>query len=222
MISLIIAESALELVPKKLRNHPSVISHAKKLQKKSSEILLDNSWHFSAMKGIEDEIKRGRPDLIHLCILEATTIPLYKKNQIKIFIHTIDDKVIYLGENVNIPKSYHRFEGLIEKLFLEKTIKSNGTILLEIKENSLSDLIDEINPSQVIGFSTQGKENSFESVGSNLSENACLIVGGFQKGHFSEDVLNQVDQLISINDSSLEAHVVISRILYEYEKTIFM
>lgn len=222
MISLIIAESALELVPKKLRNHPSVISHAKKLQKKSSEILLDNSWHFSAMKGIEDEIKRGRPDLIHLCILEATTIPLYKKNQIKIFIHTIDDKVIYLGDNVNIPKSYHRFEGLIEKLFLEKTIKSNGTILLEIKENSLSDLIDEINPSQVIGFSTQGKENSFESVGSNLSENACLIVGGFQKGHFSEDVLNQVDQLISINDSSLEAHVVISRILYEYEKTIFM
>ncbi len=33
MISLIIAESALELVPKKLRNHPSVVSHAKKLQK---------------------------------------------------------------------------------------------------------------------------------------------------------------------------------------------
>jgi len=222
MISLIIAESALELVPKKLRNHPSVLSHAKKLQKKSSEILLDNSWHFSAMKGIENEIKRGRPDLIHLCILEATTIPLYKKNQIKIFIHTIDDKVIYLGENVNIPKSYHRFEGLIEKLFLEKTIKSNGVLLLEIKENSLSDLIDEINPSQVIGFSTQGKENSFESAGSNLPDNSCLIVGGFQKGHFSEDVLKQVDQLISVNDSSLEAHVVISRILYEYEKTIFM
>lgn len=222
MISLIIAESALELVPKKLRNHPSVLSHAKKLQKKSSEILLDNSWHFSAMKGIEDEIKRGRPDLIHLCILEGTTIPLYKKNQIKIFIHTIDDKVIYLGDNVNIPKSYHRFEGLIEKLFLEKTIKSNGTLLLEIKENSLSDLIDEINPSQVIGFSTHGKKNSFESVGSNLPDNSCLIVGGFQKGHFSENVLNQVDQLVSINDSSLEAHVVISRILYEYEKTIFM
>jgi rRNA small subunit pseudouridine methyltransferase Nep1 len=60
MISLIIAESALELVPKKLRNHPSVISHAQKLQKKSSEILLDNSWHFAAMKGIEDEFKRGR------------------------------------------------------------------------------------------------------------------------------------------------------------------
>ena len=222
MISLIIAESALELVPKKLRNHPSVLSHARKLQKKSSEILLDNSWHFAAMKGIKDEFKRGRPDLIHLCILEATTIPLYKKNQIKVFIHTIDDKVIYLGENINIPKSYHRFEGLIEKLFLEKTIKSNGNVLLEIKDNTLSDLIDEIDPSQIFGFSTQGKESSFESVASSLPENCCLVIGGFQKGHFSENLLNQMDQLVSIKGLSLEAHVVIGRILYEYEKTIFM
>ena len=34
MINLVLAESALELVPKKLRNHPSVVSHAHKLQKK--------------------------------------------------------------------------------------------------------------------------------------------------------------------------------------------
>jgi rRNA small subunit pseudouridine methyltransferase Nep1 len=94
--------------------------------------------------------------------------------------------------------------------------------LLELKENSLSDLIDEINPSQVIGFSTQGEENSFESVASNLPKNCCLIIGGFQKGHFSENTLNQMEKLVSIHDSSLEAHTVISRILYEYEKTIFM
>ncbi len=122
MISLILTESSLELVPNELKSHPSVISHAKKLGKKPSEILLDNSWHFAAMKGIKNEIKRGRPDLVHFCILEATTIPLYQKNEIKVYIHTINDKVIYFGNNVHIPKSYHRFAGLIEKLFLEKTI----------------------------------------------------------------------------------------------------
>ena len=77
MISLIISESALELVPYELEDHPSVISHAKKLGKHSSDILLDNSWHFAAMKGLKNEIKRGRPDLVHFSILEATTIPLY-------------------------------------------------------------------------------------------------------------------------------------------------
>ena len=222
MISLILTESSLELVPNELKSHPSVISHAKKLGKKSSEILLDNSWHFAAMKGIKNEIKRGRPDLVHFCILEATTIPLYQKNEIKIYIHTIDDKVIYFGNNVHIPKSYHRFAGLIEKLFLEKTIESNGNVLLEIKDKSFSDLIDEIKPSKVIGFSSKGEKLSFENSASKLTENSCLIIGGFQKGHFSDAVQNRIDQLISIDDSSFEAHVVVARMLYEYEKTIFM
>ena len=222
MISLILAESGLELVPSNLQNHSSVISHAEKLRKDPSEILLDNSWHFAAMKGIKDEIKRGRPDLVHFCILEATTIPLYKKNKIKIYLHTIDDKVIYFGENVNIPKSYHRFEGLIEKLFLEKTIESNGNVLLEIKEKSFSDLIDEIKPSKVVGFSTKGKKNSFENIVLEMPEDCCLVIGGYQKGHFSDMVQRRINQLISVGDSSMEAHIVVARMLYEYEKTIFM
>ena len=222
MISLVLAESALELVPLELQDHPSVLSHAQKLGKDPSEILLDNSWHFAAMKGINNEIKRGRPDLVHFSILEATTIPLYLQNKIKIYIHTIDDKVIYIGENVHIPKSYHRFEGLIEKLFLEKTIRSDDCILLEIKEKSFSELINEIKPSKIIGFSTKGELSSFEKISSEISDNTCLIIGGFQKGHFSESTKNKINHLFSVDNLSYEAHVVIARILYEYEKTVFM
>ena len=222
MISLVLAESALELIPLELQDHPSVLSHAQKLGKDPSEILLDNSWHFAAMKGINNEIKRGRPDLVHFSILEATTIPLYLQNKIKIYIHTIDDKVIYIGENVHIPKSYHRFEGLIEKLFLEKTIRFDTSILLEIKEKSFSELINEIKPSKIIGFSTKGELSSFEKISSEISDNTCLIIGGFQKGHFSESTKNKINHLFSVDNLSYEAHVVIARILYEYEKTVFM
>ncbi|MBI2643808.1 MAG: ribosome biogenesis protein [Nitrosarchaeum sp.] len=222
MISLVLAESALELVPLELQDHPSVLSHAQKLGKDPSEILLDNSWHFAAMKGINNEIKRGRPDLVHFSILEATTIPLYLQNKIKIYIHTINDKVIYIGENVHIPKSYHRFEGLIEKLFLEKTIRFDTSILLEIKEKSFSELINEIKPSKIIGFSTKGELSSFEKISSEISDNTCLIIGGFQKGHFSESTKNKINHLFSVDNLSYEAHVVIARILYEYEKTVFM
>ncbi len=222
MISLVLAESALELVPLELQDHPSVLSHAQKLGKNPSEILLDNSWHFAAMKRINNEIKRGRPDLVHFSILEATTIPLYLQNKIKIYIHTIDDKVIYIGENVHIPKSYHRFEGLIEKLFLEKTIRSNTNILLEIKEKSFSELINEIKPSKIIGFSTKGELRSFEKISSEILDNTCIVIGGFQKGHFSESTKNKINHLFSVDNLSYEAHVVVARILYEYEKTVFM
>ena len=222
MISLILSESSLELVPSELKHHTSVVSHARKLGKLPSEILLDNSWHFAAMKGIKNEIKRGRPDLVHFSILEATTIPLYLQNKMKLFVHTIDDKVIYFSQNIHIPKSYHRFEGLIEKLYQEKKITANDETLLEIKDKIFSDLLDEINPSNVIGFSTRGTQNSYEKIAKEISEDTCLVLGGFQKGNFSDLIENKIDSLYSVGNESFEGHVVVARILYEYEKPIFM
>ena len=222
MISLILAESSLETVPDEIKSHPAVISHARKLGKHYTEILLDNSWHYAAMKGIKNEIKRGRPDLVHFSILEATTIPLYYENKIKIFIHTINDKVITVGENIRIPKSYHRFEGLFEKLFLEKTIRVDGNELLSIKDQTFSELTHDLSPSNIIGLSTAGKPSSFGQIASGFEENSCLVIGGFQKGHFSDAIKNKFTSLYSIGNIPLESHVVIARVLYEYEKTIFM
>ena len=223
MISLILSESSLELVPTELKHHPSIIAHARKLGKHPSEILLDNSWHFAAMKGIENELKRGRPDLVHFSILEATTIPLYLQNKMKLFVHTLDDKVIFFGKNVHIPKSYHRFEGVIEKLFQEKKITSkDDDLLLKIEEKTFSQLIDEISPSKVIGFSTQGTTSTYEKIAKEISDDACIVLGGFQKGHFSNSIENKITDLYSVGDESFEGHVVIARMLYEYEKTIFM
>ena len=222
MISLIISESALELVPSELEDHPSVVSHARKLGKHSSEILLDNSWHFAAMKGIKNEIKRGRPDIVHFSILEATTIPLYLENKLNLFVHTIDDKVIRFGKNVHLPKSYHRFQGVIEKLYREKKIISNNEMLLEIKEQTFSELLAEIKPSKIVGFSTEGELSSYEKIAAQISDNSCIVLGGFQKGHFSDSVQNKITDLYSVGNESFEGHVVTSRILYEYEKTIFM
>jgi rRNA small subunit pseudouridine methyltransferase Nep1 len=222
MISLILSESALELVPYELEEHPSVVSHAKKLGKHPSDILLDNSWHFAAMKGIKNEIKRGRPDLVHFSILEATTIPLYYQNKLNLFVHTIDNKVIRFGKNVHIPKSYHRFQGVIEKLFQEKKIMSKNELLLDMKEQTFSELIKEINPSNVIGFSTEGELSSYQKIASEIPDNSCIVLGGFQKGHFSDSVQNKITNLYSVGNESFECHVVTSRILYEYEKTIFM
>jgi len=222
MISLILSESSLELVPSELKHHPSVISHARKLGKYPSEILLDNSWHFAAMKGIENEMKRGRPDLVHFSILESTTIPLYLQNKMKLYVHTLDDKVISFGKNVHIPKSYHRFEGVVEKLYQEKEITTNDDVLLEIEEKTFSKLLDEINPSKVFGFSTKGTKSTYEKIAKEITGDTCIVVGGFQKGHFSDSVETKITDLYSVGDESFEGHVVVARMLYEYEKTIFM
>ena len=83
-------------------------------------------------------------------------------------------------------------------------------------------MINEINPSKIIGFSTEGKLNTYENIASQIPDNSCIVIGGFQKGHFSDSVQNTITDLYSVGNESFEGHVVASRILYEYEKTIFM
>lgn len=222
MLSLVIAESALELVPLELHRHNSVKASAKRSGKKPSEILLDISWHFAAMKGIKNEIKRGRPDLIHFSLLEASSIPLYFTNKINIFIHTIDDRVIFLGKNVRLPKSYHRFMGLIEKLYANGKIEENNQTLLEIRKMSFEELIKKINPKQTIALSSKGITSSYQKLADDISEDTCIVVGGFSKGQFSEKMKKLFDGIVSVDENSLEAHIIIARVLYEYEKRIIM
>ena len=222
MLYIILAESSLELIPKKIHNHPSVTSYSKKFKKNSSNILLDNSWHFGAMKGLDNEIKRGRPDIIHLTLLSLCTTPVFYKNKIKVFVHTVNDEVISINNNTHLPKSYHRFQGLMEKLFLTKKIESEDEILMEMKNSSLSQLVSKIKPTQIIGLTTQGQKISLDKLVKQIEENSCIILGGFQKGHFSNETEKIIEESFSINDSSLEAHLVASRLAYEYEKTIFI
>jgi len=222
MLYIILAESSLELIPKKIHNHPSVTSYSKKFKKNSSNTLLDNSWHFGAMKGLDNEIKRGRPDIIHLTLLSLCTTPVFYKNKIKIFIHTVNDEVISINNNTRLPKSYHRFQGLMEKLFLTKKIESEDEILMEMKNSSLSQLVSKIKPTRIIGLTTQGQKTSLDKLVEQIEENSCIILGGFQKGHFNNETDKIIDKSFSINDSSLEAHLVASRLAYEYEKTIFI
>ena len=222
MLSLVIAESALELVPPELQKHNSVLASARRSKKKPSEILLDISWHFAAMKGIKDEIKRGRPDLVHFSLLESCSIPLYFEKRLKVYVHTVDDKVIFVGQNVRLPKSYHRFIGLIEKLYSTGEVEEDNKTLLEIKKMDFASLMDKIKPKQIVGLSTKGISSSYQQLAQELDNETCLVVGGFAKGHFSDRIKKHFDRTISVNKNALEAHVIISRVLYEYEKRIIM
>ena len=192
------------------------------MKKRPFDIILDISWHYAAMKGIKNELKRGRPDLVHFCLLEACSIPLYFEKKLRVYVHTINNKVIFVGEKVRLPKSYHRFSGLMEKLFSDKKIQEGHQNLLEIKDMTFNNLIDIIDAKEVIGLSTKGLRSSYDQLAQELGNNSCIVVGGFARGHFSETVLKKIDRLICVDKNPLEAHVVIARLLYECEKRIIM
>jgi rRNA small subunit pseudouridine methyltransferase Nep1 len=175
------------------------------------------------MKRLPDSLKRGRPDIVHFALMEALSTPLFMNMMLKVYVHTINDKIIAIADNLRIPKSYFRFERLMVSLFRDKVIKSNeGTILMELSDSTFADLIDMIKPDMVIGLSTVGVQSKAQKVAENaLSvDHSSLVIGGFAKGHFSENVTRSIGPTYSISNVALETHVVIARILYECEKLL--
>ncbi len=63
--------------------------------------ILDRSYHHAAMKDIADSEKRGRPDIAHLCLLEALGSPLNKEGLLRTYVHTYNDYVISVANAKN-------------------------------------------------------------------------------------------------------------------------
>lgn len=217
-LNLVIAETALELVPEELRRDRSVAADAERRGVEPSRILLDRSFHHRAMLKLKDGLKRGRPDLVHVTLLSVTGSPLYIDGVVKVFVHTHGDVVLELKEETRIPKSYFRFRGLMEQAL---TVRPN-TGLLKVYSATLEQLVKSIRPDSVIGLSTQGRPTSMEQLSSMISaaRNPCVVIGGFAHGHFSRRTLGVMDELVSIHEEPLDAHVVVSRVLYEVEKRL--
>jgi len=212
----VLAESALELVPSELRNDPSVVSDAKRRGVDASRILLDRSFHHRAMLRLKDGLKRGRPDLVHVTLLSITGTPLYSDGSVKVYVHTYANDVLELQERTRVPKSYFRFRGLVEQALTDRP-KSG---LLKVRESSFERLVKEIGSDSVIGLSTQGRKTSMDELSAMIgaARKPCVVIGGFAQGHFSPKSLEAMDELVRIHDKSLEADVVVARVLYEVEK----
>ncbi len=216
MLNLIIAEAALELVPSEISRHASVRNDARRRELDPSGIILDSSIHHAAMLKLRDDTKRGRPDLVHLTLLSVTSTPLYQAGRVKVFIHTRDDVVLEFREGTRPPKSYFRFRDLMQQTLVERP----GTGLITLFEATVPRLLKRIGSDLSIGLSVQGKPVSLEALAVRLegAENPAVLVGGFPKGHFTPGTAEALDELVRIDANSMDAHVVVARLVYEVEK----
>jgi rRNA small subunit pseudouridine methyltransferase Nep1 len=218
MLNLVLAESALELVQRGIWGAPAVVSDLRRRGKEPGMILLDRSLHHSAMQKLENPEKRGRPDLVHISLLSATGTPLYARGELQVHVHTSQDVILDVARSTRIPKNYLRFRGLMEQALDGKS----GGGLVRAYGGTLRDLMTAIGGDPVVGLSSQGKPEELGAFAERLarSRNPVVVVGGFPHGHFSKKTLGVLDELVRIHPDPLEAHVVISRLLYEFEKAI--
>ncbi|MBO8174744.1 MAG: 16S rRNA methyltransferase [Thermococcus sp.] len=219
MLHLIIADSELELVPKSILEHPAVVNYAKRRGKKPEEVLLDSTYHHAALKKLEDGNRRGRPDIVHFCLISALESILNKEGKLKVYVHTRNDEVIYVKPETRIPRNYNRFVGLMESLFKNKAVPPELE-LLRLEEKTLSQLLEEIKPDAVFIMHEEGEFMKPKDFGELLKQfkEPAVIVGGFPHGDFK----SKVDGVkISLYKEPLMAWTIVNEVIVNYENALF-
>ena len=216
MLRLIIADAELQLIPEKMWGDHAIKNIAEKNHKKPGEVLLDsNDMHTSIEKYYPGESnRRGRPDIVYLFLEMATESILNKRGGLDIFIHTRDNFIMHINGNTNLPRSYNRFEGLIEDLFRKKSIEYNGTELLSLREEKLIPFLKGLD-GKTIALSPDGKESKLSDI--IIDENLNVVIGGFSQGDYISDVYSHF-KAYRIFDEELTIWSVGMEVISQYER----
>jgi rRNA small subunit pseudouridine methyltransferase Nep1 len=221
MLNLLFVEASLELIPKQIAHHPSVTRNAKREGKKPDEVLLDRSLHHHAMLSLPEGEKRGRPDILHFCLLEALGSPLNRVGRLRSLAHTVNGNLLDISKELRLPRDCYRFKSLMEQLFaVGRVPPGNEPPLITLSKKSLGETRREIAPSRTIALTSHGKAMKLADLCRELTVevNPLIFLGAYPHGAMRKETLAEADEAVSIHMEALEAWVVTSRLIYEFEK----
>jgi rRNA small subunit pseudouridine methyltransferase Nep1 len=223
MLHLVLVEAALETVPMGILGHPSVRRNAKRRKKRPEETLLNRSLHHRAMGRLPEDHRRGRPDIVNVCLLEALGAPLNGEGGLRTWIHTYGGYAIEIAPETRLPRDCNRFNSLMEQLFADGRVPpGGGDALMTLAPMTLGELVDKIEPTHTVAFSSHGEPSDLETVCGKISnqETPAVFIGAFPHGPMMDETLSLADEAVCIHPGALEAWVVTSRLIYEFEKAL--
>ena len=215
-LNLIVVDSELETVPKRIANHPVIKEFARRKKKKPTDLILDSNYHHGAMKNLRDQERRGRPDIPHYILLTALDSALNKAGLLRIFIHTRNNKIISINPTTQLPQSYNRFIGLMEDLFKNKTAGKEP--LMQLEKGTVNDILNFLGAEPFL-LDPEGEKKTPREVGQLMakSKNPAIIVGGFSHGTFRSRLDGKG---FCIDPALLKAWTASTRLIYSYEDVI--
>ncbi len=216
---MILADTELETVPKKISSDKNIKRRAQKRGRKATELILDSNYYYKPMRKIKDSERRGRPDIAHVCLLTSLDSPLNREGLLRFHIHTRHDKTIQINPETRIPRSYNRFIGLMEQLFLTKQVPPKDP-LIKMESKNLEEIVSGIKPDRTIIFSEKGKDlerNKFLKE-NKPQDDVLVIVGGFPHGDFLSDVEKFSDEIISLYPETLDAVTIVNHAIQFFEE----
>ncbi len=220
-LHVIMAYSALELVPREIASHPQVVSYARRRNKPPTKVILDKSYHYHAMSRLRDKERRGRPDMVFAFLLAALSSPLNLMGKLRVYVHTHQDYVIFVNPKTKPIRSYERFLGIMEKLFEEGRVPEEGEPLMELRNMGLETLVKkEIGADGIVLLEPNSPLKSPLEIAREASEGLPVVVQGFPRGDFGIEAYKLAKAKYYVFPSVIDSWVVADRIICAYESLV--
>ncbi len=213
--TLILLDSPLERVPISISSHESIARDAKRRGKSPRKIILDDSIHYPAISTLEDSKKKGRPDIAHFCLLSALDSPI--SADMDVYVHTLEDKIIWINSETRLPRNFNRFKGLMESLLEKQVVMGGEKKLMEVLDIKLDKLLSSIQGSKIVMREKGEHYKDYLRDRVESGENITLCIGSFPHGDYRKNTLDILEKHgfteISLGRTALTSNYILNRVI---------
>lgn len=211
MLTILLAGAEVELVPQEVAGHPAIREPARAAGRRPTEMLLDQNQHGAALGRLEDGKRRGRPDIVHYCLLTLLESPLCKAGGVRVAIHTRHGELLQVRSDTRLPRGEARFQGLLAKVLREGRSHDKEPLLWS--EGTLE-------PAQVVAKMARGPVVRLDEGGAPLSPaqlaergaDLTLVLGAFPSGTFPDAWLAAAPDAVSLWPEPLNAWAIAAEV----------
>ena len=222
VLTIILAEAELELVPDSIKGHSQVTAAARHRDRRPARTLLDSSLHHDAMHHLSEGERRGRPDLAHFSLILALDSALNQADGLRIVVHTRNDERIAVNPDTRLMRNYPRFVGLMEKLFQDLgTERAAANPFLVIESGwPLKRVLEHHATGPVVCFSEKGRpvEPSTFLEEKAAAGDLTIVLGCFPHGDFHIEPSTWASDVVSLGGDALSVWTVEMEVLAAWER----
>lgn len=223
VLTLVLAEAELELVPDAIVHHSQVQRAARARDRRPSRTILDASMHHEALRLVPEGARRGRPDLVHFSLLLALDSALNKADELRVVVHTRNDQRLAIHPDTRLMRHYPRFIGLMEKLFQEGASPRDDPLLVLEEGWPLKKVIEHHATGPVVCFSEKGapvEPGAWLAEKKAAGPDLTVVLGCFPHGDFHDEPGTFASEVVGLGGEALSVWTVEMEVLAHWERAV--
>lgn len=204
MLTFVLAEAELELMPPELLREPLVQARAKRRRRAPEHLVLDQALDHKAMRRLPEAERRGRPDLAHVFLLLLQDSPLNRRGRLRVLLHTRHDEAIEVSPATRIMRNQAKFVQLAEDLLRQGRVPLDAPLLTLTRETPLAKLLEGCAGPKVLldEGGPLARTPRFAEM-ARAHDDITFVFGGFPRGAFRQAPHDAFDHVLRVADEPL-------------------